>query len=166
MLTDRNDRVDLSTGGIPTLFGCRIVLSSDTYVSTALMGSLTTIQPFRLLPNLPPKRIGRKSSPPSAVSTNLPADANFLEQRRKGLKRFINSVVNHPVIKDDGALNVFLVEPHFEAWRKRTKVSLDEESASKKLNPAQEMGIPSDLDDKLKWVDMLRMWNELTTTVS
>ncbi len=58
-------------------------------------------------------------------------------------------VVNHPVTRDDGALNVFLTEPAFEAWRKRTKVSTEEESASKKLNPAQEMGIPADLDEKL-----------------
>ena len=77
------------------------------------------------------------------------ADAGFLEQRRRGLRRFINMVVNHPVTRDDGALNVFLTEPQFEAWRKRTKVSTEEESASKKLNTAQEMGIPADLDEKL-----------------
>jgi sorting nexin-8 len=59
-------------------------------------------------------------------------------------------IVNHPVTRDDGALNVFLTEPNFEAWRKRTKVSTDEESASKKLNPAQEMGIPGDLEDMLR----------------
>lgn len=59
-------------------------------------------------------------------------------------------VVNHPVTRDDGALNVFLTEPNFEAWRKRTKVSTDEESASKKLNSAQEMGIPADLDEKVR----------------
>lgn len=58
-------------------------------------------------------------------------------------------IVNHPVTRDDGALNVFLTEPNFEAWRKRTKVSTDEESVSKKLNPAQEMAIPSDLEEKL-----------------
>lgn len=27
-------------------------------------------------------------------------------------------IVNHPVMKDDGALNVFLTEPNFEGWRK------------------------------------------------
>ena len=80
---------------------------------------------------------------------NFIADAGFLEQRRKGLSRFINMVVNHPVTRDDGALNVFVTEPQFEAWRKRTKVSTEEESASKKLNTAQEMGIPADLDEKL-----------------
>ena len=58
-------------------------------------------------------------------------------------------LVNHPVTRDDGALNVFLIEPEFEAWRKRTKVSTDEESASKRLNPAQEMAIPGDVDEKL-----------------
>ncbi|WRT68941.1 uncharacterized protein IL334_005923 [Kwoniella shivajii] len=100
-----------------------------------LLDCLIKRYPFRLLPALPPKRIG--------------ADATFLESRRKALRRFINFVVNHPVLKDDGALNVFLTEPSFESWRKRTKVSTEEESSSKKLNPAQEMAIPSDLDEKL-----------------
>ncbi|WWC64149.1 uncharacterized protein I303_106757 [Kwoniella dejecticola CBS 10117] len=100
-----------------------------------LLDCLVKRYPFRLLPSLPPKRIG--------------PDASFLEARRKALKRFINFLVNHPVMKDDGALNVFLTESSFEAWRKRTKVSTDEESSSKKLNSAQEMAIPSDLDEKL-----------------
>lgn len=80
----------------------------------------------------------------------IAADAIFLEQRRKGLQRFLNAVVNHPVIRDDGALNVFMSEPNFEAWRKRMKVSTEEESASKRLNSAQEMAIPSDLEEKLE----------------
>nr|XP_031862306.1 uncharacterized protein CI109_002271 [Kwoniella shandongensis]KAA5529378.1 hypothetical protein CI109_002271 [Kwoniella shandongensis] len=100
-----------------------------------LLDTLIKRYPFRLLPALPPKRIG--------------PDASFLETRRKGLRRFINFVVNHPVMKDDGALNVFLTEPSFESWRKRTKVSTDEESLSKKLNHAQEMAIPADLEEKL-----------------
>ncbi|WVW79221.1 hypothetical protein I302_101187 [Kwoniella bestiolae CBS 10118] len=100
-----------------------------------LLDCLIKRYPFRLLPSLPPKRLG--------------PDASFLEARRKALKRFINFVVNHPVIKDDGALNVFLTEGSFESWRKRTKVNTDEESSSKKLNTAQEMAIPSDLDEKL-----------------
>ncbi|ORY26233.1 hypothetical protein BCR39DRAFT_470616 [Naematelia encephala] len=100
-----------------------------------LLDILVKRYPFRLLPSLPPKRIG--------------PDATFLETRRKALKRFINMLVNHPVTRDDGALNVFLTEPNFEAWRKRTKVSTDEESASKRLTPAQEMGIPADLEEKL-----------------
>lgn len=90
------------------------------------------------------------------------ADASFLEQRRyvsrhraelifsrKGLKRFLNMLVNHPVTRDDGALNVFLTEPNFESWRKRVKVSTEEESTSKKLTQAQEMAIPTDLSQRL-----------------
>jgi sorting nexin-8 len=72
-----------------------------------------------------------------------------LTARRRALRRFINMIVNHPVMKDDGALNVFLTHTDFEAWRKRTKVSTEEESASKQLNPAQEMAIPADLEEKL-----------------
>ncbi|KNZ74548.1 Sorting nexin MVP1 [Termitomyces sp. J132] len=91
--------------------------------------------PFRLIPALPPKRIG--------------ADDQFLEQRRRGLARVLNFVVNHPIIKDDGLLAVFLTEPSLETWRKHTSVSLDEESVSKRVDHIEEMTIPSDLEDKL-----------------
>ncbi|KAF9482566.1 hypothetical protein BDN70DRAFT_801232 [Pholiota conissans] len=91
--------------------------------------------PFRLFPSLPPKRVG--------------ADEQFLEQRRRGLARSLNFVVNHPIMKDDGVLNIFLSEPSFEAWRKQNAVSFDEESASKRVDKIEEMSIPSDLEDKL-----------------
>ncbi|GLB41904.1 putative protein with phoX homologous domain, present in p47phox and p40phox [Lyophyllum shimeji] len=93
--------------------------------------------PFRLFPALPPKRVG-------AIG-----DEHFLEQRRRGLARCLNFVINHPVIKDDGLLVVFLTEPSFETWRKHTPVSSDEESASKRVDRIEEMTIPSDLEDKL-----------------
>ncbi|KAG6879238.1 hypothetical protein C0992_004231 [Termitomyces sp. T32_za158] len=91
--------------------------------------------PFRLIPALPPKRIG--------------ADEQFLEQRRRGLARALNFVVNHPIIKDDGLLAVFLTESSLETWRKHTTVSLDEESVSKRVDRIEEMTIPSDFEDKL-----------------
>ena len=56
---------------------------------------------------------------------------------------------NHPVIKDDGVLAVFLTEPSFEQWRKHSNVSLEEESASKRIDQVEEMTIPRDLDEKL-----------------
>jgi sorting nexin-8 len=56
---------------------------------------------------------------------------------------------NHPIIKEDGLLSVFLTEPSFESWRKHTTVSLEEESTSKRVSSAEEMSIPSDLDEKL-----------------
>ncbi|KAL1701925.1 hypothetical protein EV121DRAFT_262592 [Schizophyllum commune] len=96
---------------------------------------LTRRYPFRLFPALPPKRIG--------------PDEYFIEQRRRGLARVLNFIVNHPVIKDDALLGVFLTEPSFEVWRKQNSVTLDEESASKRVDRVEEMAIPSDLEDKL-----------------
>lgn len=56
---------------------------------------------------------------------------------------------NHPVLKEDGLLFVFLTESSFETWRKHSSISLDEESASKRVDKIEEMSIPSDLEDKL-----------------
>jgi len=100
-----------------------------------LWDCLTRRYPFRLFPALPPKRIG--------------PDEHFLEQRRKGLARSLNFVINHPIMKDDGLLVVFLTEPSFETWRKHSSISLDEESLSKRVDKIEEMTIPSDLEDKL-----------------
>ncbi|EIN05981.1 hypothetical protein PUNSTDRAFT_54291 [Punctularia strigosozonata HHB-11173 SS5] len=91
--------------------------------------------PFRLLPALPPKRLG--------------PDESFIEQRRRGLARFLNFVMNHPIIKDDGILAVFLTEASLETWRKHASVSLEEEAYSKRLDRVEEMSIPSDLEEKL-----------------
>lgn len=69
---------------------------------------------------------------------------------RRGLARFLNYVVNHPIIKDDGILAAFLTESSFEQWRKHTPVTLEEESTGKRIDRVEEMAIPSDLDDKLQ----------------
>ncbi|KIK61749.1 hypothetical protein GYMLUDRAFT_73257 [Collybiopsis luxurians FD-317 M1] len=91
--------------------------------------------PFRLFPALPPKRIG--------------PDEHFIEQRRRGLARCLNYVINHPIMKDDGILAAFLSEISFEEWRKHASVSLEEESATRRIDRAEEMTIPSDLEDKI-----------------
>lgn len=62
---------------------------------------------------------------------------------------------NHPVVKDDGLLAVFLAEPSFEQWRKHSSISLEEESTSKRVDRVEEMSIPSDLEDKLGFVSDL-----------
>ncbi|KAJ3555989.1 hypothetical protein NM688_g2277 [Phlebia brevispora] len=108
--------------------------------------------PFRLLPALPPKRVG--------------PDESFIEQRRRGLTRFLNFVVNHPVIKEDGLLAVFLTEPSLEAWRKHSSISYEEESASKRVDRVEEMSIPSDLEDKLavvrgKLSQLIEHWQKI-----
>ena len=69
---------------------------------------------------------------------------------RRGLARFLEFVVNHPIMRGDGILTAFLTESSFEQWRKHTPVTLDEESTGKRIDPVEEMAIPSDLDDKLQ----------------
>jgi hypothetical protein len=56
------------------------------------------------------------------------------------------------VIKDDALLGTFLAEPSFEQWRKNSSISLEEESASKRIDRVEEMTIPSDLEDKLGYI--------------
>lgn len=58
---------------------------------------------------------------------------------------------NHPIIKEDGLLAVFLTEPSFESWRKHSSISYEEESASKRVDQVEEMSIPRDLEDKLAY---------------
>jgi sorting nexin-8 len=77
---------------------------------------------------------------------HLAADEGFLERRRRGLQRFINAVVNHPVLRNDNLVNTFLTEKSdLSLWRKSTPVSLEEEHATRRLSPADEMSIPSEL---------------------
>jgi sorting nexin-8 len=77
------------------------------------------------------------------------APANY-DGHRRGLARFLNYVVNHPIIRDDAILAAFLTENSFEQWRKHTPITLDEESTGKRVDRVEEMAIPSDLDDKLQ----------------
>ncbi|KAF7728007.1 Sorting nexin mvp1 [Apophysomyces ossiformis] len=80
-----------------------------------LMEVLLRRYPFRTLPNLPPKKVGGR-------------DAAFLEKRRKGLSRFINAIVRHPILHQDEVVIKFLTEPsEMVAWRKQNPPSLDEE---------------------------------------
>ncbi|KAL8593278.1 hypothetical protein ACOMHN_009931 [Nucella lapillus] len=51
--------------------------------------------PYRLLPKLPPKRM-------------LGASREFIEDRKKALKRFINITARHPHLHDDQILKFFL----------------------------------------------------------
>jgi len=60
------------------------------------------------------------------------------------------------VIKEDGLLATFLSEPSFENWRKHTAVSLEEESASKRIDRLEEITVPSDLEEKLAYVQFSR----------
>lgn len=79
--------------------------------------------PFRLIPELPPKKIGTQN-----------ADAVFLERRRRGLTRFINLVMKHPILSKDDLLLTFLTVPtDLSSWRKQAIYDTTEEFSDKKI---------------------------------
>ncbi|KAG1438904.1 hypothetical protein G6F56_012476 [Rhizopus delemar] len=96
--------------------------------------------PFRALPNLPPKKLGGR-------------DAAFLEKRRRGLSRFINAVIRHPVLREDEVVSKFLTEPsELAAWRKQNRPILEEEFKRKQQVSIQQLEalIPENLDEQLQ----------------
>ncbi|KAH7377767.1 sorting nexin mvp1 [Pyrenochaeta sp. MPI-SDFR-AT-0127] len=94
-----------------------------------LLDCLHKRYPFRQLPLLPPKRVAT-------------ADASFLEKRRKGLARFTNALVRHPVLNQEQLVVMFLTVPtELAVWRKQANLSVQEEFTGKPL--------PADLEDSL-----------------
>jgi hypothetical protein len=79
-------------------------------------------------------------------------DAAFLEKRRKGLSRFINAIVRHPILKQDEIVNKFLTEPsELSAWRKQNPPILEEEF-KRKPYPIRELEdmLPDNLEEQLQ----------------
>ncbi|CAG8542865.1 7661_t:CDS:10 [Paraglomus occultum] len=104
-----------------------------------LMECLVKKYPFRILPALPPKKIG--------------VDEAFLEKRRKGLARFLNYIARHPVLRHDVLFEMFISEQtEIAVWRKNNTPDLTEEFIKKRVPPELERRIPDDLDSKLEKV--------------
>lgn len=69
-----------------------------------LLDCLHKRYPFRVLPLLPPKRV--------AVNGNhLSNDGGFIEKRRRGLARFLNAIMRHPVLGQEQLAIMFLTVP-------------------------------------------------------
>lgn len=69
-----------------------------------LLDCLHKRYPFRILPLLPPKRMGVNGS-------HLSNDGAFIEKRRRGLARFLNALVRHPVLSQEQMVIMFLTVP-------------------------------------------------------
>ncbi|KAF2011463.1 sorting nexin mvp1 [Aaosphaeria arxii CBS 175.79] len=106
-----------------------------------LLDCLHKRYPFRQLPLLPPKRV--------AINGNyLAADASFVEKRRKGLARFINALVRHPVLSQEQLVIMFLTVPtELAVWRKQATISVQEEFTGKPLPPDLEDSLPKTLPE-------------------
>ncbi|CAG8594286.1 6103_t:CDS:10 [Acaulospora morrowiae] len=108
-----------------------------------LMECLVKKYPYRILPALPPKKIG-------VNGFYFTVDESFLEKRRKGLTRFLNFISRHPVLKDDELVEMFLKEStEIAVWRKNNTPDLDEEYLKKEVTPEMEQLIPDNLDERL-----------------
>ncbi|KAF2111473.1 hypothetical protein BDV96DRAFT_614788 [Lophiotrema nucula] len=106
-----------------------------------LLDCLHKRYPFRQLPLLPPKRV--------AINGNyIAADASFVEKRRRGLARFANALVRHPVLSQEQLVVMFLTVPtELAVWRKQATISVQEEFTGKPLPPDLEDSLPKTLPD-------------------
>ena len=73
-----------------------------------LLDCLHKRYPFRQLPLLPPKRV-------QINGNHLATDSSFLEKRRRGLARFANALVRHPVLREEQLVVMFLTVPTVDA---------------------------------------------------
>lgn len=73
-----------------------------------LLDCLHKRYPFRQLPLLPPKRV-------QINGNHLAADSSFLEKRRRGLARFANALVRHPILREEQLVVMFLTVPTVDA---------------------------------------------------
>ncbi|OIW22718.1 hypothetical protein CONLIGDRAFT_147360 [Coniochaeta ligniaria NRRL 30616] len=106
-----------------------------------LLDCLHKRYPFRVLPLLPPKRV--------AVNGNhLSNDGAFIEKRRRGLARFLNALVRHPVLSQEQLVIMFLTVPtELAVWRKQANLSVQDEFAGKPLPPGLEDSLSPAIND-------------------
>ncbi|KAK4108925.1 hypothetical protein N656DRAFT_364718 [Canariomyces notabilis] len=106
-----------------------------------LLDCLHKRYPFRVLPLLPPKRV--------AVNGNhLSNDGAFIEKRRRGLARFLNALVRHPVLSQEQLVVMFLTVPtELSVWRKQATISVQDEFTGRSLPPGLEDSLPPTLEE-------------------
>ncbi|PHH81408.1 hypothetical protein CDD82_840 [Ophiocordyceps australis] len=106
-----------------------------------LLDCLHKRYPFRVLPLLPPKRV--------AVNGNhLSNDGAFIEKRRRGLARFLNALVRHPVLSQEQLVVMFLTVPtELAVWRKQATISVQDEFTDRPLPPGLEESLPPTVED-------------------
>ncbi|KAL0086753.1 hypothetical protein F4703DRAFT_1735776, partial [Phycomyces blakesleeanus] len=95
--------------------------------------------PLRMLPTLPPKQVRGK-------------DEVFLERRRKGLERFLGSIVRHPILAKDELVAVFLTESSaLRTWLRSHSPLIEEEFMHQHLSFEEvERRVPDQLDLQLE----------------
>lgn len=65
----------------------------------------------------------------------LSSDQLFLERRKRGLTRFINLLVKHPILASEKLVSIFLtVDTELTSWRSGTSLELEEEFTHKTIS--------------------------------
>ncbi|KAH7041339.1 uncharacterized protein B0I36DRAFT_22218 [Microdochium trichocladiopsis] len=108
-----------------------------------LLDCLHKRYPFRALPLLPPKRVG-------VNGTHLSNDNGFIEKRRRGLARYLNAVVRHPILGQEQLVVMFLTVPtvsELSVWRKQATISVTDEFTDRALPPGLEESLPQSLGE-------------------
>ncbi|EGW30180.1 uncharacterized protein SPAPADRAFT_158723 [Spathaspora passalidarum NRRL Y-27907] len=91
-----------------------------------LLDFLLQKYPFRVIPGLPPKKFTVGSSP----------DSQFLQRRRRGLHRFLNQLIKHPVLSEEPVVQTFLSVPtDITTWKKQAKIDYSLEFKGEKIGP-------------------------------
>ncbi|OAD68925.1 hypothetical protein PHYBLDRAFT_149927 [Phycomyces blakesleeanus NRRL 1555(-)] len=101
--------------------------------------------PLRMLPTLPPKQS-------SHTTERFLEDEVFLERRRKGLERFLGSIVRHPILAKDELVAVFLTESSaLRTWLRSHSPLIEEEFMHQHLSFEEvERRVPDQLDLQLE----------------
>ncbi|KAL8961217.1 MAG: hypothetical protein Q9183_005343 [Haloplaca sp. 2 TL-2023] len=111
-----------------------------------LLDCLHKRYPFRQLPLLPPKRV-------AVNGRHLATDSNFIEKRRRGLVRFANALVHHPILGQEELVKMFLTVPtELAGLRKQVSSSVQEEFVGRHLPPDLEDSLPTNLMDTFETV--------------
>ncbi|KAJ3128469.1 Sorting nexin mvp1 [Nowakowskiella sp. JEL0407] len=105
--------------------------------------------PYRIIPGLPPKQVGE-----SEIGSGA-GNALFLDRRRRGLSRFLYLVANHPVLRVDDIVVLFLTEKmELKRYLKvnDVKVSVEEEMLATPVSPGHDESLhtPPELDEKIE----------------
>ncbi|KAI0191578.1 hypothetical protein F4808DRAFT_453670 [Astrocystis sublimbata] len=106
-----------------------------------LLDCLHKRYPFRALPLLPPKRV-------SVNGNHLSNDGAFIEKRRRGLARFLNAAVRHPILGQEQLVIMFLTVPtELAVWRKQAAISVTDEFSGRPLPSELEDSLPASLQE-------------------
>ncbi|KAI5298651.1 hypothetical protein KEM56_003875, partial [Ascosphaera pollenicola] len=95
------------------------------------------------------------STVPHTYSNRLlkPDSSSFLDKRRRGLIRFTNALVQHPVLSQEQLVMMFLTVPtELSVWRKQATVSIQEEFTGKMMPPELEDSLPPTLAETFEIV--------------